>query len=97
MAHPLPLLAAPESLLRLACPLPLLAPHHGHQHLVAQQVALVAGLHLHRQVLPLQGDLAVELCSGLLVGVVGEVEGLAVPLLAEHVRSIWFLQCGGEE
>merc|ERR1719431_1337077 len=98
--YPIPhrplLFATPESLLGLASPLPLLTPNLSHQHLVTQQVALVTGLHLHRHLPPVQGYPAVELCPWLVVGVIGQVERLAVCLLAEHVRSIWFLQCWGE-
>ena len=47
------------------------------------------------QVIPGKGGGAVELCSQLLVRVVGHVERFA-PSLADHVRSIWLVQSRGD-
>ena len=84
--------AAPEAQVRSSCPQSLLALCHWYQHLVTEQVTLVTGVNLERQLAPVQVLVTVELSSLLCVGVVGEVESMTA---TAHHLMVRLVESGG--
>ena len=86
------LLTAPEPQFRLPSPDVILALSDCHQHLVTKQVALGALGYLYWQPFPGHRRIAEELCSFLLVWIVGQVEGTAST--TGNVWTIGFVKNG---